>query len=210
MPSPPADGIEMPLDDFTKIDVSGSVDFYLIPDANPRIVFEDKEDKEDLTVEVSSGELSVSNTKFFNFKNREITVWVYTPMVERITISGASNGQVGTYKADKLRVELSGASDCLLNVEANQLTLDLSGASDLEAMGSAAMLDAEVTGASELNAFKLTADMAKIHASGASSADVYVVTELDAESSGASSINYKGGAKVLSSSSGSSSINAKL
>lgn len=209
MPSPPADGIEMPLDDFTKIDVSGSVDFYLIPNANPRIVFEDKKDKEDLTVEVSGGELSVSNTKFFNFKNREITVWVYTPIIENITISGASDGKVGTFKADNLRVELSGASDCLLNVEASKLKLHISGASKLEAMGSTATLDAEATGASKLDAFKLTADMAKVHASGASSANVYVVTELDAESSGASSISYKGSPRLSSSSSGSSSIKAK-
>ncbi len=208
-PSLPSKSIGVPLSPFTAMDINGAVKFYLIPSTESRIVFENEETQDEVEVDVSGRTLTVSNKGGFDIFRDKAVVWIYTPSIEKVIITGASEGQIGGFSVPNLRVELAGASECLLSVGAGKLTLRLSGASEMVAEGVATELDAEVAGASDLDAYKLASNTAKVHASGASSAEVWAQNKLDAESNGASSIDYKGSPVVSSASSGSSSINSK-
>ncbi|CAN5303880.1 hypothetical protein BH09BAC1_BH09BAC1_04420 [soil metagenome] len=209
VPSQPSSAVEETLQPFTTIDVDGAVNFYLIPSSESRIVYEDDDAKDGLDVSISGQRLTVTSRKDWAIFRKQVQVWVYTAEIEKVIITGHSKGQIGGFSTPNLHVEAAGASECRLSVGAAKLTLRISGASNMEVEGTAIELDAEAAGASELEAFKLVATNARVHTSGASSAEVLVQNDLHAESNGASSIDYKGSPKVSSSTSGSSSINPK-
>ncbi len=189
MPPPPT-GFSVPQPTFNTLKIDGSLTFYLVPAEETRIVFEEKEMEKWVSVNHSGNTLTIGNNTALSLINgRDVTVWIYTPTVNKVIASGASEGQVNGFTTDNFSLELSGASHCEMNVVAHKLTLRLSGASELMAYGNAAELDAEATGASHLYAFGLAADNAKVHTSGASNAEVNVSKKLEAQSTGASSIN---------------------
>jgi phage shock protein PspC (stress-responsive transcriptional regulator) len=198
----------MVVSNFTSIEISGAINFHLKPSSNSQVVFEDESMMKHVTVNTIGNKLTIKQDNEFGLNN-DVTVWVYTPELEKVTILGASEGDISGFKPASLYVELAGASDCKLNIDTENLTVHLSGASELTIGGTAQKLNAEVNGASEILAFGLTTDQVKVHASGASSAEVYAITKLNAEASGASSVDYKGSPQVSSNSSGFSSINSK-
>ncbi len=208
MPPVAANNNTMAVSNFTSIEISGAINFHLIPSSSSQVVFEDKSMMKHVTVNTIGNKLTIKQDNEFGLNN-DVTVWVYTPELEKVIILGASEGDMSGFKPTSLYMELAGASDCNLNIDTENLTVHLSGASELNISGTAQKLNAEVNGASDILAFGLTTDQVKVHASGASSAEVYATKELDAEASGASSVDYKGSPQVSSNSSGFSSINSK-
>jgi hypothetical protein len=88
-----------------------------------------------------------------------------------IELSGASTYR-GTIEATELNIDLSGASDAIINgVCQTNMEIDLSGASTLKA--------------ADLSAMSVYGEM-----SGASDADVTVCTALNVQLSGASTLTY--------------------
>lgn len=207
-PNNPTTANTMVLPNFSSIEISGAINFHLIPSSNSQVVFEDESMMKHVTVNTIGNKLTIKQDNKFGLNN-DVTVWVYTPELEKVVILGASEGDMSGFKPTALYMELAGASDCNLNIDAENLTVHLSGASELTIAGTAQKLNAEVNGASEILAFGLITDQVIVHASGASSAEVFATNKLDAEASGASSVDYKGSPQVSSNSSGFSSINSK-
>src|SRR5690606_41762695 len=109
-------------------------------------------------------------------------------------------GQDGT-------IEVSGASDFSEEVIADRLEVDLDGASSIDVAGSVSFLDAELSGSSDLLDFGLDISNLDIDVSGASTAFLSVKETIRVKASGASTLNYKGNATILKSElSGSSQI----
>jgi hypothetical protein len=129
-----------------------------------------------------------------------------------IAMKGSTSTRIGTtvkVSAPKLKaLTASGASKATLSgVAEKALRLDVSGASEVTASGTADRLEIECAGASRVNAMKLTAQTVVVKASGASTAEVQTVQELDADASGASTIRYEGSpAKKKENTSGASTI----
>jgi carbon monoxide dehydrogenase subunit G len=82
----------------------------------------------------------------------------------------------------------------------------VSGASRVETDGTAASIEADVSGASELDFAGVEAEVVVVNVSGASTVDVTVTEQLDAEASGASTVRYRGDPDVRVDASGSSSV----
>ena len=78
------------------------------------------------------------------------------------------------------------------SIQADKLVLELSGASHAKLSGRIAKLDLELSGASHLNAEELLSRDADIEASGASHAQVNIQKSLQVEASGASKVEYRG------------------
>jgi hypothetical protein len=104
-----------------------------------------------------------------------------------LVFSGASKGLIEGLHADKLKMELSGASDCKITGHTDYLKVEASGASHLKA----------------LDFFARNVD---VEASGASSAQVHVQKSLKVDASGASHVKYKGSPVISKDVSGAASL----
>ena len=122
--------------------------------------------------------------------------------------SGATDTYVnGVIKADRFRLDLTGASNFKGAVDAVDLEVDQSGASDARIGGRVSNFRVDLSGASSLKGYELSADVVDIDVSGASNAQINAVKELKVEASGASDVRYRGSGVLKEiNSSGASSV----
>ena len=134
------------------------------------------------------------------------------PSLQKLYISGASDGTVSGFKSDKdLTLKASGASHLDIDMDAGSFMAEISGASDVNGRLTASGSDINLSGASDLNitgnggnirldgSGASTASLryfkvndADIILSGASNGSISISGKLDINLSGASSLNYYG------------------
>ena len=127
--------------------------------------------------------------------------------LQSIEIGGASSfTSDGDIKAEKLDIEVSGASHFDANIDCQSLEVSVSGASSAEIGGKAVNANIEVSGASKLssNGEYLNTDYADVDLSGASTVEIICNKNITGEASGASKLSFKGAAKADVSTSGAS------
>lgn len=127
--------------------------------------------------------------------------------LQSIEIGGASSfTSDGKIKAEKLDIEVSGASHFDANIDCQSLEVSVSGASSAEIGGKAVNANIEVSGASKLssNGEYLSTDYADVDLSGASTAEIICNKNITGEASGASKLSFRGAAKADVSTSGAS------
>ena len=127
--------------------------------------------------------------------------------LKSIEIGGASSfTSDGEIKAEKLDIEVSGASHFDANIDCLSLEVSVSGASSAEIGGKAVNANIEVSGASKLssNGEYLNTDYADVDLSGASTAEIICNKNITGEASGASKLSFRGAAKADVSTSGAS------
>lgn len=127
--------------------------------------------------------------------------------LKSIEIGGASSfTSDGEIKAEKLDIEVSGASHFDANIDCQSLEVSVSGASSAEIGGKAVNANIEVSGASKLssNGEYLNTDYADVDISGASTAEIICNKNITGEASGASKLSFGGAAKADVSTSGAS------
>ncbi|WP_289104554.1 DUF2807 domain-containing protein [uncultured Bacteroides sp.] len=127
--------------------------------------------------------------------------------LKSIEIGGASSfTSDGEIKAEKLDIEVSGASHFDANIDCQSLEVSVSGASSAEIGGKAVNANIEVSGASKLssNGEYLNTDYADVDISGASTAEIICNKNITGEASGASKLSFRGAAKADVSTSGAS------
>lgn len=127
--------------------------------------------------------------------------------LKSIEIGGASSfTSDGEIKAEKLDIEVSGASHFDANIDCQSLEVSVSGASSAEIGGKAVNANIEVSGASKLssNGKYLNTDYADVDLSGASTAEIICNKNITGEASGASKLSFRGAAKADVSTSGAS------
>jgi hypothetical protein len=115
-------------------------------------------------------------------------VTITMPGLEKLELSGASDGDVSGFKSDKdFTLKVSGASHLDMEMETGKFIAEISGASDVKGRLTAAGSDIELSGASDIN-LTGTGGNTKIHCSGASSASLryFEVTDADVVFTGAS------------------------
>jgi hypothetical protein len=123
----------------------------------------------------------------WNFHGRP-TATITMPDISRIKLSGSSTGSVQGFTSSRsFSIDLSGASNLDINVEAGDFKAIISGASGANGYLKARSTDIELSGASHITIPGSGGDI-KIIASGASQAylENYLVANADIEFSGAS------------------------
>jgi len=197
-----------PVEEFNAIKASGALDIIIRQDGNYKaMVKADENLHEYIEVYVRNGTLHLNTTR--NIRNaRAKEVYLSVGDLEDIDLSGATEVKsVGTLKANKLKLECSGASELDLELEVEDLRSSLSGASQITLKGMAKEVDIQASGASELEWFEFEIEELSLEASGACDAEVFVTKSLKVELSGASELEYKGQPKLEKSAiSGASSI----
>ena len=167
------------------------------------------EDLRDIETKVSGGILKIGYEGNNWHKNRKtVTISITMPNLQGVDFSGASTATVGEFSGVKnMDISVSGASRTTMELSAQKVAIDVSGASSLILTGKCDVLNGEVSGASTFKGKDFPAKEVNIDASGASSAAVVASATIHAEASGASSVRYSGSVKdIHSNASGASSV----
>jgi hypothetical protein len=223
------------LPSFTSIRVSNAIELFISQSNKTEVAVSAKSDeyRNRIITEVVGGTLIIrmadKYSKWWKWGNEDNRIKAYVSVNElyAITASGATNTKiVNGLTAEKLKINLSGASDFKGDIKAGTLMTELSGASnfkgtvqagafsvrgsgacDIEVAGSGDDLIVDVSGASSVKMYDYLVKGASLDASGASSIKVNVSGMLKVNAIGASSIDYKGAASIKDmKSSGASSV----
>lgn len=195
---------------FTGVEVSSSIHLYVKQDSAFAVKVETDENLQSyIMVEKDGTTLHIKQENNTNLDaTGKIKVYVSAPLLKTLKASGAcemiSENQLTA--ADEIEVEVSGASDALLELKAPKISAGMTGASSLKLKGQTKDLFIDGSGASHASCFDLLSENAHVDISGASGADVFASVKVDAKASGASDIRYKGAASYTGNTSGAGSI----
>ena len=196
--------------DFESLDVSNAFTVYVDNSERESVEIEANENlQEYIQVEKEGKQLHISLKKSFVTGKAVLNAYVSAKHLNEFKGSGATQFILrDNLKADKINIDLSGASSLTGNIAAINFMAVLTGASSIKLDGSADIVVADCSGASSIEGYGFQSREASIEVSGASDAKLTVNEKLNAEASGASTINYKGNAVIGSqNSSGASNIN---
>lgn len=200
---------------FHSIEVSNAIDLYISQndDEGLAVSATDPAIRNGIKASVTNGVLKIwfqGEGKWWkNGGNRKMRAYVSFAKLTKLKASGASDVYVtGPIKLNELEIELSGASDCkVVSISASKLMVNLSGASDMVVNGGKVTdLKIVASGASDFKGMDMLADNCSLDASGASDIHVTVNNELNARATGSSGIYYKGEGKIKDHKSSGSSI----
>jgi len=149
--------------------------------------------------------------KGWNSDKQKLKAYISVKKLDMLKVSGACDVSIEDgISADELSISFSGASDMKGKVNAKNLSVDLSGASDITLSGNTTNLKVEASGASDFKGFDLVTNYCEAKASGASSVNITVNKELNANASGASDVRFKGEGLIKEiKTSGASSVSRK-
>ncbi len=171
-----------------------------------------EKDIDELEVRSSSGKLEIgyeSGWKWtWNNNRSKLVVNITLPRLNSGDFSGASKVDLqGFSNEEEMSLIFSGASKGLIEgLHADKLKIELSGASDCKISGHTDYLKVEASGASHLKALDFFARNVDVEASGASSAQLHVQKSLKVDASGASHVKYKGSPVIVKDFSGAASL----
>jgi len=134
----------------------------------------------------------------------------YQLMVRNLTelvVSGLGRADVGDLATEKLAVHLSGGGDLSLEaLTADRLTVKLSGGGRIQTAGKVKEQEVTLSGAGQYAGGKLESHQARVTMSGAGTATVWAVQDLDVTISGIGSVHYIGDPAVRKAISGLGSV----
>jgi len=192
---------------FKKIDISGHFEVFINQGNTEKVEIEADQN----LIELIESETK-NNTLYIKSKEpigdaESLKLYITVVDIKDIDISGAVElNSKGTIAAEELEIEISGAADINIDVEANLLKMDMSGASETTLKGKVENFEIELSGASDLQAEKLKTKHTVVDISGAGNAKVFAKKTLDVEVSGAGSVKYKGNPKITKDISGAGSV----
>lgn len=195
---------------FSRVEVSGNIELHITQGPAADIRIETDENLLPLIeVRTSGDELEISPRNNFNLDpSGKIKVYVSAPEFKKLGASGAcqiySDSKIAS--ADRLEIDLSGASHARLELNALAVKAELSGAGSIDLRGETKELDIDGSGSSDIRCMGLMAENVDVDISGAGDAEVFASVKLDVHVSGAGDVRYKGNAAVNQNISGAGSV----
>ena len=198
---------------FNSIDVSGAIDVFVKQDSATSVKVEaDDNILEYIEVHTSGSTLEIYTDGNIRLKpSKKIKVYITNPEYKDLQVSGASSIRTENEisSAGEFTIDLSGASEGKLELNAPKVSVNVTGASKANLRGKTKDFEGGAFGASEIRGFDLLTENAEVDANGASHIEVFASVKIAGQASGASSVNYKGNAQVSVDKSGASSVNKK-
>jgi hypothetical protein len=171
-----------------------------------------EKDLEDIEVTSSAGKLQISYESTWNWgwnNNRsKVVVNITLPRLESGEFTGACKVDLqGFTNEEEMRLLFSGAAKgAAEGLKTDKLRIELSGASDFKMSGQSDYLKVDASGASSLKALEFLSRNVDVEASGASNAQLHVQKSLQVDASGASHVKYKGSPLIKKDLSGAASL----
>jgi hypothetical protein len=195
---------------FNGVKVSGAIDLYVRQNSSPSIKIEADENLLKYIEIENDGNMLVIHTKRgVNLRpTRSLRVYIGAPAFSRLEASGAcdifSENKISS--PETLNIDLSGASDAKLEVNAPRVDVDVSGAGTVTLKGETRDFSVDGSGSTDIKCYGLLAENTKVGISGAGSAEVFASVKLDVDVSGAADVRYKGNGTVSQRVSGAGSV----
>ena len=124
---------------FNSVDVHGNIDLYVKQDSSSTVKVEADEHLMNYIMVRTEGDVLVIEPKDgYNLSgSKHIKVYASSPVFKRLGASGACNiiGENKITSAERISIDLSGASGLELELRAPQVTAELSGAGAVESRG---------------------------------------------------------------------------
>lgn len=195
------------VDNFTRLDISGNFDVFLLQGKRPGLRIEADENLQDIIKVRQSGSLLVIDARENIIRAKKKNLYISYTDLERVELNGAIDiKSESTIEVRSLSIFCSGASDMKLDIIADKLHIDVSGATDCDLEGKVDRAELEFSGAGDFNAIDLETKELSIEMNGAGHARVYATEELNVNVSGAGSVRYKGNPNIQKSISGIGSL----
>jgi hypothetical protein len=195
---------------FKNVEVSGAIDLYVAQgDTKPVKIETDENLLQYIEVIQEGDRIVIKSKEGVNLRpTNKIKVYVTSPVYNDIDVSGASNinGVAKIVNTENMKLDVSGAGDINMDVNAPAISAEVSGAGAVNLKGETKTFDLTLTGAGKAHCYELLSENTTIDISGAGDADVYASVKLNAEVSGAGSVTYKGGGTSNSHVSGAGSV----
>jgi hypothetical protein len=179
---------------FTKLEIGGAFKVILSQGDQEKLVIDaDAEEMKDIVTEVVGSKLKIYTKADWGMRLHEMTIYLTFKNLEYIDFSGAVEvtGETPLTFSD-LEMDVSGAAEIDLEMNAEKYEAEFSGASEIDFRGTCKTGYIEISGASEFDAEGLEFQDLNIELSGASDAKIFATKKLTIDASGASSIRYKG------------------
>lgn len=184
---------EVAVEDFEKLEVSGSFYISLVRSARPGFVITTDENLMDLIEVRNKGNTLILSTIKNITSDEGVNVMVRYNALDHISINGAAVLRSDEIvKGDKLEIEMSGAGSVELEVELEMLDLAISGAGAVKLSGAVDEQQIEMSGAGGLDADNLVSRRCKVDISGVGGASIHVTDQLIASVSGVGGVTYQG------------------
>ncbi len=145
----------------------------------------------------------------FRSKSHKVVVDITVPELTALDVSGACNVDVKGFRNENFTMKASGASNVVIDdfIVKEISSFEASGASNVKIFGKGEKVIIRASGASDVISKNFAANIAVVHASGASDVNVTAYDEIRVDCSGASDVDYYGGPKAVDiSSSGASDV----
>ncbi len=190
------------LSGFRGVEIGGAFEVHLKKSPTFYVTAEGHEDDlEKLQFDIEKGVLEVTFKDMggnwgFNFKNRHqhVTLQIGLPELKEAEFTGASKLMMSGFgNEEEIKLYFSGASKAIIeDIDAEKLSLDLSGASKVKVSGKVVKFNVESSGASSIEAFPLITRDSDINLSGASKVEITVKNSLHVDASGAAKVVFIG------------------
>lgn len=204
--------VERSTEDYDGISAGGFYDISLIDGEEGQLVLTGEDNILDyIETEVKGGTLvikSKDNKNLIPSQGKTVSIIIPVDEIDRIRLSGSGNF-IGkkTLKTDDLDLQVSGAKNIDLSVEAADISLATSGSSNIRLAGNGEELKIRSSGSSNVKAYGLEVDEAHLELSGSSDVELTVNESLISRVSGSGNIRYRGNPeKVRSQISGSGAV----
>lgn len=195
---------------FDGVSVSGAMKVFVKQDSAASVRIEtDANLLEYVEVRNEGGMLKIKEREGVNLRSsRGINVYVAGSNFKNFKASGACdiNSENTIQSSQPLAIDLSGACNTKMDLNAPAVSVELSGAGNVDLKGQTKDLKLRGSGSSEFDCFDLMAERVEVRMSGAGDADVFASVNLDVNVSGAGSVRYKGNASVNQRISGAGSV----
>ena len=133
-------------------------------------------------------------------------VYVSTPNIEKINLSGSGDIFCDSISSDFLHVIISGSGNVEFNIDVDEFEADISGSGEMYIEGVAYETDLRISGSGEINTLNLEQQICYASIPGSGDIRVSVERILDARISGSGSIYYLGDPEISISISGSGKV----
>lgn len=192
--------VKVNVGDYSGVKVSDAFTVYLTFDDNEEsIVVEANANlQSSIIVEKDDDYLRIKVKNNTNIKGDAVmNVYISTASINEIYAAGATQVVLNNQWVNPIsKIELSGASNLMGEIEMEELELNASGASNVDLYGSLGSLKSSLAGSSHLKDFDLNLASLEIDLSGASTASLSVSEVIKVHASGASLLYYKGDAII--------------
>jgi len=122
--------------------------------------------------------------------NDPIEIYITTPVLNGITLSGSGLIETGSFSSDDFRITLSGSGDIDTQISADKIKANVSGSGTIYVEGDAFESEFVISGSGKIKSYDLEQNICQATISGSGDMYVNVSEAIDAHISGSGRVNY--------------------